>query len=182
MRTMKNLSLYFIGFCIWFLFIESLSVSLAETIPEKDSQALAKEIHQKYKQFIFTVNAYKKLHSPNLSSKKDTFKKDGWSRNVGTAIPIDDRGYLITINSVVKDAEKVRIIRSTGEKVEASVLGCDHTGRIAVLKINDRFTSKLPKIVSLDQIQSGDEIFFLGVIPGMSVDAGFGRRLRDKRS
>ncbi len=174
MRTMKKISLYFLCICMWFFFAESLSVSVAETIPEKDAQALARIIHQKYKHGIFTVNAYKRIYSGNPSSKDETLKKGSWRRNVGTAIPIDDQGHLITINSVVEDAEKVRLIRFAGDKIEARVLGSDYTGRIAVLKIDDHLTSKLPKIVSLNHIHPGHEIFFLGVTPGMSVDAGFG--------
>lgn len=159
---------------MWLFFADALSVSVAETIPEKDAQALARKIQQKYKQCIFTVNAYKRIYSGNPSSNKDALNKGSWRRNVGTAIPIDDHGHLITINSVVEDAEKIRIVRFTGEKIEARVLGSDYTGRIAVLKIDDHLTSNLPKIVSLNQVHSGHEIFFLGVIPGMSVDASFG--------
>ncbi len=78
------------------------------------------------------------------------------------------------MHSVVENAEKVRVITSTGEKINACILGCDYTGKISVLKIENYNISTLPKITSWNRIHTGNEVFFFGVVPGMSVAVNFG--------
>ena len=56
-----------------------------------------------------------------------------------------------------------------GKQVKARVLGSDYTGFISVLEIDDNHISTLPPIASLESIHPGNEVFFLGVIPGMSL-------------
>jgi len=161
--------------CIWLVIsVSDVSDVSAQTAPGTESDAFASKIHLNCKQFIYTVNAYSRIKPGVLVPKKHTAKNARWQRNVGTAIPIDKNGHLITLNNVVNNAEKIRIITHSGNKIRARIVGSDYTGSITVLKINDQHISTLPGISSLNIMRSGEEVFFLGVVPGMSVDVHSG--------
>jgi len=137
----------------------------------------ADRIQKRCNACVFTVNAYSRIDD-DASGNEGTKKK--WLRSVGTAVPIDENGHLMTLYSVVRDAEKVGIITHTGEKTPATVIGSDHTGRIAVLKIDPGLVMYVPDVVSINCVKPGDDIFFLGVVPGMSVSVCCGsiRKIR----
>ena len=158
--------LIFIGF----LAFKAASEPLAET---NDSE-IASKIQRNYGRWVLTVNAYSRIDSNiSLNEQKNT-KKANFRLNVGTAFPIDQQGHLITIHCIVENAEKVQVITSYGDKINAQVLGCDFTGKISVLKIDSSFITSFPNITSLNNLRSGDKVFFLGVIPGMSVAVNSG--------
>ena len=142
-----------------------------------DNSLYADRIQKRCKSCVFTVNAYSRIDE-NASGGDGGKKK--WLRSVGTAVPVGKEGHLLTLYSVVEDAEKVEVVNDAGEKTPAEIVGSDHTGRIAVLKIDPGFVKYVPEVVSINQVKSGDEVFFLGVVPGMSVDVcrGLIRKVR----
>jgi len=146
-----------------------LSQGYAQTAEETDTEKCARKIRNNCVKCVYTVNAYLKIDSNGSGTPQAR-----WKRNVGTAIPIDDEGYLITLRNVVENAEKVKVVSSSGEKIEARVVGSDYTGCISVLKIDRRFVRFVPNIIPLKTLTSGNKVFFLGVVPGMLVDVSCG--------
>ena len=176
MTAMNRKCLLTHGICAYIAFFAvPIQYTVAETISEAEVRVIAKKIQKNYNQCVFTVNSFTRL-TPEYSVPQVKNKKYvKWCRNVGTAIPIDDQGHLITLHRVVENAEKVEVITSTGKKVNAHVLGCDDTGHISVLQIEDYSKrSIIPKITSLNNIHPGNEVFFLGVVPGMSIAVNSG--------
>jgi len=145
-----------------------------QTASGSDTTGCAGNISRHCRCFVYTVNAYTKLARDDVKVSETTGKKATWQRNVGTAISIDEDGHLITLQNVVDGADKIKIITSNGKKLKAHVIGSDYTGRITVLKIDPEFVSSLPTHTSMHDIQAGSTVYFLGVVPGNSVDVNRG--------
>ena len=141
----------------------------AQTGTVTDSIECAQRIHSNCRHFIHTVTAMKQM---NVDSNGDTSGK--WMKNIGTAVPVSADGYLITAHSVVKDATEITITDCEGESFNAVMVGCDVTGRIAVLKTERNYSGNIPAVISLSDIVEGSQVFSLGVVPGMKVEASCG--------
>ena len=89
-----------------------------------------------------------------------------WQRNVGTAIPLDGRGHIVTMSDVVTGAERITVTLPDGAETSAIMIGCDITGKIAVLMV-DRFAPDHPPTVSLHRLKTGDAVYILGIVRGM---------------
>ncbi|MCB9852932.1 MAG: trypsin-like peptidase domain-containing protein [Phycisphaerales bacterium] len=60
----------------------------------------------------------------------------GPARGTGSGAIFDDRGYIVTNNHVVADADAVRVTLADGRRFNADVVGTDPKTDLAVLKIN----------------------------------------------
>lgn len=128
-------------------------------------------ILSKFRQSVFTVNAYSKVR-PGISGKGNIAGKgllgqsnSHWRRNVGTAFPVDAQGYLLTLNCVIRDADKIQVIGNGGERYNAMVVGYDETERISVLKIRRNKDIAVPLIRPLDTVKPGSRVVFLRTSP-----------------
>ena len=74
----------------------------------------------------------------------------------------DDKGYILTNNHVINTANKYTVILSTGEVVEASLLGSDEYSDIAVLSINKDKVTKVVTLGDSDLIEVGNTVFTIG--------------------
>ena len=172
---MKNC--FFITLCIFIWLFFSIGIvtdAAAEKFQDDGVSSLARKIENSYRQSVFIVNAYKKICTCNNPQVKEKPGGGKCLRNVGTAFPVDTKGHLITLRSVVNNADKVLVTTSNGTQVNAQILGSDYAGLISVLKIDGHNVSTPPKIKSMESINPGNEVFFLGVIPGMSLAANQG--------
>ncbi len=126
-------------------------------------ESFTSEIINKYSVNIFTVNAFTKIQNDDKTKKENDNNYLRWRQNVGTAFSFDSDGHLITFNCVIKNAEKVQVISSSGESIMASVLGSEETGKINVLRISNLDAISIPKTVSCNNINVGEEIILLGI-------------------
>ena len=74
----------------------------------------------------------------------------------------DDRGYILTNNHVIEDANSYTVILSTGEVVEASLLGRDAYSDLAVLSIDKSKVTKVATLGDSDLISVGNTVFTVG--------------------
>ncbi len=116
------------------------------------------------KRFVFTVNAFSKV-VPG-SSDGSNGEKARWKKNVGTAFPVGEGGYLITLNCVVRDAEKIKIVGSDGVRYDASVVGFDKGTRLTVLKLSRPASVPIARIKPVNSVKSGAPVVFLGTSSG----------------
>ncbi len=159
-------------------FVVFAALARASMASDGADKTEARRIHRHCKSCVFTVNAY----SPLEDTDERAAGGKTWQCNVGTAIPMDEDGYLLTLRSVVDKARKIKIINSDGKKAEAELVGNDHTGRISILKIDPSFITHRPEIASLNNLSDGEDVYFLGVVPGMSVDVTDARVNRIRRN
>ncbi len=150
---MKSAILYIVIFVTFSLSSWSASADSLDVVAQK--------ILGKYGQNVFVVNAYTK--HVNTKSKEGEVSRYKY-QNVGTAFSFDNDGHLITINSVIKDAENVKVISNTGEKINARVLGCYSEGSINVLEIDPFNTLSIAKTSKSNDVNPGKTVFLLGIV------------------
>ena len=126
----------------------------------------ASALYSRFKTSVFTVISYcPKTGDEHIS----TSESEQWVCRVGTAVPIDTSGYLITLNSVVKNSHKTILTSFSGDTLPARVIGTDATGNIGVLKIDGYTMPVIPDIALLSDVTSGEKVYCLGVGPGMEI-------------
>ncbi len=106
--------------------------------------------------------------------------------SLGSGFIIDaERGYIITNNHVINDADEVRVTFHDDQTVDAEIIGRDEKTDIAVLKVEtDKKLSEV-KLGNSDQIRVGDWILAIGNPFGLggTVTAGIvSARARDINS
>jgi len=89
----------------------------------------------------------------------NTNNDDG--RVVGSGVIIDERGYIVTNNHVIKNPGKLSVVLSDGREVDAELIAMKADQDLAVLKIN---LIKLPTIHWGDskKIRPGQTVYALG--------------------
>ncbi|MGK2946256.1 MAG: serine endoprotease DegQ [Candidatus Malihini olakiniferum] len=76
---------------------------------------------------------------------------------VGSGVIINaTKGYILTNNHVINNAEKIRVQLNDGREYEAKLLGRDEQSDIALLKLNDAKNLKEVKMADYDQLRVGD--------------------------
>jgi len=81
--------------------------------------------------------------------------------SLGSGVIVDSKGYIVTNNHVIADADQISIVLNDGKKLEAQVVGTDPDSDIAVLKVD---SSKLPAITIGDSsvLRVGDVVLAIG--------------------
>ena len=74
----------------------------------------------------------------------------------------EDKGYILTNNHVIEDANNYTVILSTGEVVEAKLLGRDAYSDLAVLSIAKEKVTKVATIGDSDLVEVGNTVFTVG--------------------
>ncbi len=169
MKRSKQLHLLIVIAAVLITFAE-IPLLFAQTKSEQDSVRCLEKIHSNCKGCIFAVSAKSKVKNSDGSNS-------GWRKNIGTAVPVDKNGYLITASSVVENATHLTVRSSENEIIDAEMIGSDVTGRIAVLKIDPKYIHNIPNEKNIYKIEEGNRIFSLGVMPGMSVEVSCGEIL-----
>src|SRR3712207_2953425 len=63
---------------------------------------------------------------------------------VGSGVVIDEKGYILTNNHVIDDAERLKVTLPDGKVLRGKVVGSDETTDLAVLKVrSEEHTSEL---------------------------------------
>ena len=80
----------------------------------------------------------------------------------GSGFIITDDGYIVTNHHVIDDATNISVILTSGETLEAELVGSDEENDVALLKVD--VADKLP-VVSLgdsEDLQVGDQVVAIG--------------------
>ena len=83
-------------------------------------------------------------------------------RSLGSGFVIDEEGYIVTNNHVVKDAETITVVFHDETEAEAKVVGTDPKTDLALIKVD--VNRKLPKVVlgDSDALRVGDWVLAIG--------------------
>ena len=73
-----------------------------------------------------------------------------------------DKAFLLTNYHVINKGDKINIILTNGEKVEAKILGSDQYNDVAVLTTNSEHASKIAEIGKSEKVRLGDTVFTVG--------------------
>lgn len=79
----------------------------------------------------------------------------------GSGVIISDKGYIVTNNHVVKDADEIEVVLNDKRAYKADVIGKDPNTDIALLKINADGLSPI-KIGNSDRVRVGEWVLAVG--------------------
>jgi serine protease Do len=82
-------------------------------------------------------------------------------RGLGSGVVIDKRGYILTNNHVVEDADEVKVSFVDGKTVEGKVIGTDPKTDLAVVKVSG-VDVKAAKLGDSDKMEVGEFVMAIG--------------------
>ena len=83
-------------------------------------------------------------------------------QNLGSGVIIDaDKGYVLTNNHVIEDADNILVTLKDGRKLDAELIGTDKKTDIALLKVNAKDLIAIP-LGNSDQLRVGDFVVAIG--------------------
>ena len=111
----------------------------------------------------------------NLQRSGDIFNQRT-SESTGSGVILDVKGYIVTNNHVVKDAERLVVTLIDGNEEEAKIIGTDPRTDLAVIKIKVDNHVTPAKLGDSDRVVVGEEVVAIGNPLGLrfarSVTAG----------
>ena len=108
----------------------------------------------------------------NLDDAQDD--EHGLRCGVGSGIVIDERGYILTCNHVVRDADTMFVRLNDGRRLQVSKVFRDPLTDIAVLKLEGASPMQKIGIADSDGVQAGDPIVTIGNPYGLGVSVSSG--------
>ncbi|TYB31693.1 MAG: PDZ domain-containing protein [Candidatus Mcinerneyibacterium aminivorans] len=159
-------------------FSENTENSLDENIQitEERSGAIANAVN-KVSSAVVSIKTYCNKSNPNLNLYRkfferffgvEPFEKNRERISLGSGAIISDKGYILTAQHVVENADKIEVNLPDGRKFDGKVLGMDILNDLAIIKING---DNLPviKMGNSDNLQSGEWVIAFGNPFGLMV-------------
>ncbi len=97
----------------------------------------------------------------------DEMPRDYVQRNLGSGVIVDSKGFIITNNHVVEDADSITVKLRDGREFEATVVGADPGGAeggadLAVIRIQDTKPLPFARIGDVEKLQIGEWVVAIG--------------------
>src|SRR5687767_1107900 len=95
---------------------------------------------------------------------------------VGSGVVIDEKGYILTNNHVIDDAERLKVTLPDGKVLKGKVVGSDETTDLAVLKVESEQSLAATELGNSDSLKAGQIVIAIGnpfgLTGGPAVSAG----------
>src|SRR5918997_794479 len=95
---------------------------------------------------------------------------------VGSGVVIDEKGYILTNNHVIDDAERLKVTLPDGKVLRGKVVGSDETTDLAVLKVESEQSLPSAQLGNSDNLKAGQIVIAIGnpfgLTGGPAVSAG----------
>lgn len=88
--------------------------------------------------------------------------KKGKLVGIGSGFIYSGEGYIMTNHHVIDSSDEIKITLTSGESIEAKVLGSDELADIAVLQIDKKYATNIAKIGKSTDSKVGDTVFTIG--------------------
>ena len=132
-----------------------------------DFNKLFIEVAQSGSPCVVSIVSEKTDKNPNMFffgpfDFEEPYQQERKSKSLGSGVIIDaEKGYLLTNNHVIEDAEEIKVILYDKREFDAKVIGTDPPSDLAVLQIeaNDLIEAKLG---NSDNLQIGEWIVAIG--------------------
>ncbi len=99
----------------------------------------------------------------NMSYSPNSYLNINTLQSVGSGIIISTEGYIVTNNHVISNAKKIKVTLSTGDEVEAKLIGTDPTTDMAVIKIDPSgLDITAATLGNSSSLQVGDTVLAIG--------------------
>ncbi|MEE8401892.1 MAG: trypsin-like peptidase domain-containing protein [Candidatus Hydrothermarchaeaceae archaeon] len=102
------------------------------------------------------------VHITSRTRERDAFMRLTPVEGVGTGVIISAEGYILTNNHVIGDSDELRVTLSSGEDLEASIVGVDVNTDLGIIKIEPPKTLTVAKLGDSDKIKPGQMAIAIG--------------------
>ncbi|MDM8516976.1 DegQ family serine endoprotease [Desulfobacterales bacterium HSG16] len=89
-------------------------------------------------------------------------QRDFKQRSLGSGFIIDKKGYIVTNNHVIEDADKIRVILNDGKEFDAEIVGRDKNTDIALIKIDSASDLPVLSLGDSDKLRVGQWVVAIG--------------------
>lgn len=88
--------------------------------------------------------------------------KKGKLAGIGSGFIYSSEGYIMTNHHVIDSSDEIKITLTSGESINAKILGSDELADIAVLQIDKKYVTNIAKIGKSTDSKVGDTVFTIG--------------------
>jgi Do/DeqQ family serine protease len=92
----------------------------------------------------------------------EEFEREYRTRSLGTGVIIDQRGYILTNNHVIRGADKIRVKLLDGRVFTGRVKGQDPKTDLALIKIDARENLPVARLGDSDRVRIGSWVIAIG--------------------
>ncbi len=120
-----------------------------------------------------TTDVFEQVHEAVVNIAATTLTMNYW-RNIipkqgqGTGFIIDKKGYILTNNHVVENAKIITVTLGNQKKVDAVLIGRDPSSDLAVIKIPEKYVTRVAVLGNSDKIKVGQKAIAIGNPFGLS--------------
>jgi len=83
-------------------------------------------------------------------------------RSLGSGFIIDKKGYIVTNNHVIADADEIKVKLNSGKEYDAKIIGRDPSTDIALIKIKDSSSYSVVNLGDSDALKVGQWVVAIG--------------------
>lgn len=119
------------------------------------------------------IDVFEKVHPAVVNIATTTLGMNFWMEIIprqgqGSGFIIDKRGYILTNNHVVANAQKITVTMADGKKITASLVGRDPKSDLAVIRISRGEVDSVARLGDSDTIRPGQKAIAIGNPFGLS--------------
>src|SRR5881397_702699 len=81
---------------------------------------------------------------------------------VGSGVVIDEKGYILTNNHVIDDAERLKVTLTDGRVMRGRVAGSDDVTDLAVIKVESEQPLPAAELGNSDDLKAGQIVMAIG--------------------
>ena len=119
------------------------------------------------------IDVFEKVHPAVVNISTTTLGMNFWMEVIprhgqGSGFVIDSRGYIMTNNHVVANAQKILVTMAEGKKIQATLVGRDPRSDLAVIKISSGYVDRVARLGNSDDVRTGQKAIAIGNPFGLS--------------
>ena len=158
--------------------VESLQLAKQEGVansqPKSESLQLAKQETVSQNRPIIVssdeeinIDVFQKVHPAVVNIAATTLSYNFWMQIIptegqGSGFIIDKKGYILTNNHVVENAQKIIVTLASGEKLSATLVGRDSASDLAIIKISEGNINNVATLGDSDKLKVGQKAIAIG--------------------
>jgi S1-C subfamily serine protease len=139
---------------------EPMKLAMQEVVPQNRPIVVSSDEE-------INIDVFQKVHPSVVNIAATTLSYNFWMQIVpsvgqGSGFIIDKRGYILTNNHVVENAQKIIVTLSDGQKLSATLVGRDAISDIAVIKIGEESVEDVANLGDSDRLKVGQKAIAIG--------------------
>ncbi|MBW1781565.1 MAG: trypsin-like peptidase domain-containing protein [Deltaproteobacteria bacterium] len=119
------------------------------------------------------IDVFEKVHPAVVNIATTTLGMNFWMEIIprqgqGSGFVIDNRGYIMTNNHVVANAQKIIVTVANGKKIQATLVGRDPASDLAVIRVSPGEVNAVARLGDSNSVRPGQKAIAIGNPFGLS--------------